>query len=74
MAYYPINEKADFPNAMMINDKSTQNTRTNIAIQEANVAIEELAKKHDFEFINVNAWLMDEEGTLKEKIYNRRNS
>jgi lysophospholipase L1-like esterase len=67
MAYYPMNEKAESPNVMLVNDKSTQNTRTNMAIQEANVAVEELAKKYDFEFINVNVGLMDEDGNLIEK-------
>ncbi len=32
---------------------------------EANKAVEELAKKHGFNFINVNEGLTDEEGNLK---------
>ena len=67
MAYYPINAKADFPPI----DKSTKDemfkTRTNQAIYDANESIQELAKKHGFEFINVNNGLMDSEGNLKEE-------
>lgn len=64
MAYYPINSIADFGldetmKAIMFT------TRTNDNIIEANEAVEELAKKHGFNFINVNEGLADEEGNLK---------
>lgn len=65
MAYYPVNAKADFPGVERVQKEEMFKTRTNAAILEANIAIEELAKKHNFEFINVNEGLMDEEGNLK---------
>lgn len=65
MAYYPINAKADFPGIDKARKESMFMTRTNPAILEANLAVEELAKKHGFEFINVNQGLIDEEGNLK---------
>lgn len=67
MAYYPINAKADFGL-----DKSQKDTmfatRTNANIMEANEAVEELAGKHGFNFINVNEGLTDEEGNLKAEL------
>lgn len=67
MAYYPINEIVHFSEAMKINIETADNTRTNVAIIEANVAVEELAKKHNYEFINVNDGLVGEDGNLKEE-------
>ena len=42
-------------------------TRTNSAINEVNLAVEELARKHKYIFININEGLTDEEGNLKEE-------
>jgi lysophospholipase L1-like esterase len=67
MAYYPINAKADFPGVDQVHKKEKFASRNNPTLLEANVAIEELAKKHNYEFINVNEGLMDEEGNLKEE-------
>ena len=64
MAYYPINAKADFGLDKSMKEMMFAN-RTNHNILEANDAIEELAKKHGFEFINVNPGLTDNEGNLK---------
>ncbi|MEH7118067.1 GDSL-type esterase/lipase family protein [Neobacillus vireti] len=67
MAYYPVNAKVYFPSM----DESTKEvmfkTRTNQAILDANESLKELAKKHHYEFINVNEGLMDSEGNLKEE-------
>jgi len=67
MAYYPVNPKADFPGMNKGLKEMFFKTRTNANILEANVAVEELAKKHGYEFINVNEGLMDEDGNLKEE-------
>ena len=67
MAYYPVNPKADFPGMDKGLKEMFFKTRTNANILEANVEVEELAKKHGYEFINVNEGLMDEDGNLKEE-------
>ena len=67
MAYYPINAKADFKGTDKGMKEMLFKTRTNVAILEANADVEELAKKHGYEFININEGLMDEEGNLKEE-------
>ena len=64
MAYYPINAKADFGLDKSIKDRMFA-TRTNPNLMEVNEAVEELANKHGFNFINVNEGLTDEEGNLK---------
>ena len=64
MAYYPINAKADFGLDRSIKDRMFA-TRTNTSLMEVNEAVEELANKHGFNFINVNEGLTDEEGNLK---------
>jgi lysophospholipase L1-like esterase len=64
MALYPVNAKADFGLDKSIKDRMFA-TRTNPKIMEANKAVEELAIKHGFNFINVNEGLTDEEGNLK---------
>ncbi|WP_041900878.1 GDSL-type esterase/lipase family protein [Clostridium beijerinckii] len=65
MAYYPINAKANLPGIDKDVKEMLFKTRTNVNILEANAAVEKLAKKHGYEFINVNEGLMDEEGNLK---------
>jgi lysophospholipase L1-like esterase len=67
MAYYPCNAKANFPNVDPSTKEIMFKTRTNASILEANVEMKKLAKKHNYEFINVNKGLMDEEGNLKEE-------
>ncbi|ETT40383.1 GDSL-type esterase/lipase family protein [Paenibacillus sp. FSL P4-0338] len=67
MAYYPVNAKADFPGMDEELRASYFRTRTNAALLEANRAVEELAVRHGYEFINVNEGLMDTEGNLKEE-------
>lgn len=65
MAYYPVNAKADFNGIDQATREGMFSTRTNAAILEANAAVEQLAGKHGYEFINVNEGLMDAEGNLK---------
>lgn len=65
MAYYPVNAKADFPGVEPTQKADSFKSRNNPNILEANAAIEQLAKKHNYQFINVNEGLMDEEGNLK---------
>jgi len=65
MAYYPVNAKADFTGVDKARKEELFRTRTNSAIFEANAAVEEIAKKHGYEFINVNKGLTDEDGNLK---------
>lgn len=67
MAYYPLNAKADFPGVDKEFKENRFKTRTNAVILEANQSVEELAKKHNYEFINANDGLMDKEGNLKEE-------
>ncbi|MBP2111643.1 GDSL-type esterase/lipase family protein [Paenibacillus silagei] len=67
MAYYPVNAKADFPGMDEEMRENYFRTRTNAALLEANSAVEQLAGKHGYEFINVNEGLMDAEGNLKEE-------
>ncbi|MEK4047748.1 GDSL-type esterase/lipase family protein [Paenibacillus sp. FSL H8-0048] len=67
MAYYPVNAKAEFPGMDEELRANYFRTRTNAALLEANRAVEELAVKHGYEFINVNEGLMDAEGNLKEE-------
>ena len=66
MAYYPINAKANFGLDKFIKDGMFA-TRTNANIIEANKAVEELAEKYGFNYINVNEGLTDEDGNLKEE-------
>ena len=66
MAYYPVNAKADFGLDRHIKDAMFA-TRTNANIHKANEAVEALAIKHGFNFINVNEGLTDSEGNLKKE-------
>lgn len=66
MAYYPVNAKANYGLEKYTKDLMFT-TRTNANIIKANEAVEELAIKHGFKFINVNAGLTDEEGNLKKE-------
>ncbi|GFZ32171.1 lysophospholipase [Clostridium zeae] len=67
MAYYPVNPVANFPGVDKEQKEMMFKYRTNGAILEANEAVEALAKKHNYEFINVNEGLTDAEGNLKEE-------
>ncbi|WP_271814240.1 GDSL-type esterase/lipase family protein [Clostridium beijerinckii] len=67
MAYYPVNADADFPGVDKEFKERMFKTRTNDVILKANEAVKELAKRHNYEFINVNNGLIDEEGNLKEE-------
>ncbi|GBG97464.1 SGNH/GDSL hydrolase family protein [Lactococcus termiticola] len=65
MRYYPINT-VDFGNDD--DEKSLFKTRSNSKFQSASDKIKNLAKKHNFNFINVNAGLSDEKGNLKKEL------
>jgi lysophospholipase L1-like esterase len=67
MAYYPVNAKADFPGVDKARKEMMFRTRTNSAINQANLAVKGLAAKHNYKFINVNEGLTDAEGNLKEE-------
>ncbi len=67
MAYYPCNPKADFDGIGKDMKEMLFKSRNNVSILEANKDVEILAKRHGFEFINVNEGLMDEEGNLKKE-------
>lgn len=67
MAYYPVNPKANFSGVDQVSKEEMFRTRTNAAIIEVNLAVEKLAEKHNYKFINVNEGLMDEDGNLKEQ-------
>lgn len=67
MAYYPVNAKADFPGMDDGFKQEAFKMRTNEVILEANKMIEELTKKHNYKFINVNEGLIYGEGNLKEE-------
>jgi len=64
MAYYPVNSVVDY--GIPLEDKQDMfKTRTNEVILKANKAIEQLARQFNYEYIDVNQGLMDEEGNLK---------
>ena len=65
MAYYPVNETDKIPEGEW--GKTAFVTRTNENINIANAAIENLAAKKGFRFINVNEGLADERGKLKKE-------
>lgn len=65
MAYYPVNPKAEFPGISQAEREEAFRYRTNEALQEASAAIEQLALRHGYAFIDVNEGLRDEEGNLK---------
>ncbi|WP_276353093.1 GDSL-type esterase/lipase family protein [Cohnella caldifontis] len=67
MAYYPVNAKAVFPFVDRAAMEEVFRRRTNEAIREANEAIERLASKHGYPFIDVNEGLVDSEGNLNEE-------
>lgn len=67
MAYYPVNAVEEFPGIDRFRKIEMFASRNNPTILEANIAVEELAKKFDYEFINVNEGLMDEDGNLKKE-------
>jgi len=65
MAYYPVNETDKVPDAPW--GRHLFDTRTNENINLANQAIEKLANKFSYTFINVNHGLTDEHGKLKKE-------
>jgi lysophospholipase L1-like esterase len=67
MAYYPMNTSADFGEPKEEHD-SLYNTRNNATFADASEKVAQLAKKHGYDFINVNAGLADESGNLRKEL------
>lgn len=61
MAFYPVNPAADGPEYL----KYVFQYRTNEAIAAANRAVQELARKYQLGFLDLNAGITDENGCLK---------
>lgn len=61
LAYYPVNPVAATHPWML----ETLKYRTNERIHAASNAVEQLAKKHGAQFLNLNAGITDEAGNLK---------
>lgn len=64
MAYYPVNEQADFGRSA-VEKASMFATRTNAALREANEALPALAAEFGYTYIDANGGLTDETGNLK---------
>lgn len=65
MAYYPVNETDKIPEGEW--GKQLFTNRNNATIKMVNAEVEKLAKKLQYDFINVNAGLIDETGKLKRE-------
>ncbi|MBO1511529.1 GDSL-type esterase/lipase family protein [Metabacillus bambusae] len=65
MAYYPVNTETTFPNVGPEQKEFMFQNRNNTTLKEANQAVEKLAQKHNYMFINVNEGLFDNNGNLK---------
>jgi lysophospholipase L1-like esterase len=65
MAYYPVNDVDELSNAPWAKDMFV--TRTNENIKLANQAVEQLAHKLGFNYIDVNEGLTDGRGKLKRE-------
>ncbi|MBT2761996.1 GDSL-type esterase/lipase family protein [Paenibacillus sp. ISL-20] len=67
MAYYPVNAEAEFPFVPRASMDEVFQNRINEAIRKANQAVEQLAVKHGYTFIDLNEGLTDSEGNLKKE-------
>jgi len=67
MAYYPVNSAADFGGSEAEHD-SLFARRDNEILEAASSRVAELAQKHGYQFINVNAGLADADGNLKKEL------
>ena len=67
MAYYPVNPVADFGESEAEHE-SLFARRTNEILELASGKVAQLAKKYNFEFINVNAGLADADGNLRKEL------
>lgn len=65
MAYYPVNEADKIPEGEW--GKHMFDTRNNENIKIANAAVEQLAKKMGYHYIDVSEGLCDERGMLKKE-------
>ena len=73
MAYYPVNAKADFGLDRQMKDIMFA-TRTNENILKANKAVEELAKQHGFNFIDVNGRTDRQRRKSEKRVFRGRTS
>ncbi|MFC4653203.1 SGNH/GDSL hydrolase family protein [Lactococcus nasutitermitis] len=67
MAYYPMNTSADFGNSDT-EQHSLYDTRNNATFTKASEKVAALAQKYNYQFINVNAGLTDENGNLRAEL------
>lgn len=65
MAYYPCNDQADFGRSPEEQARCFK-YRNPASIREANQKLEELARRHGCQYIDVNEGLADENGRMKE--------
>lgn len=67
LAYYPVNSKDDFYGVDKKKKEFLFKTRNNDNLLKANIAIKDLVKNLNYEFINVNDGLTDNNGNLKKE-------
>ena len=67
MAYYPVNPVADFGESEAEHE-SLFARRNNEILKAASEKVAQLAQKHGYEFINVNAGLADADGNLRPEL------
>jgi len=67
MAYYPVNPVADFGESEAEHE-SLFERRNNEVLQAESSKVAQLAKKHAYEFIDVNAGLADADGNLRKEL------
>lgn len=64
LAYYPVNPEVGRKNPVM---GAVLANRTNARVREANLAVRDLAETYGADFLDLNAGLYDENGSLKEE-------
>jgi lysophospholipase L1-like esterase len=67
MAYYPVNTVVNFGEAETEHESLFEN-RKNEILKAASSKVAQLAKKYDYEFINVNEGLADADGNLRPEL------
>jgi lysophospholipase L1-like esterase len=67
MAYFPVNSAANFGKTEA-EHKSLSATRNNEVLKSASDKVAQLAKKYNYEFINVNDGLADADGNLRSEL------
>jgi lysophospholipase L1-like esterase len=67
MAYFPFNSAADFGESKAEHESFFE-TRNNEVFKAASGKVAQLAKKYNYEFINVNDGLEDSDGNLRKEL------